>query len=32
MSEYWYIERAQTQSHVCARHFFVVKYLKRQMS
>ena len=26
-SEYWYIERGQTQSHVCARHFFfVVKY------
>ena len=22
MSEYWYIERGQTQSHVCARHFF----------
>ena len=26
MSEYWYIERGQIQSHVCARHFFVVKY------
>ena len=22
MSEYWYIERGQTQSRVCARHFF----------
>ena len=22
MSEYWYIEHGQTQSHVCARHFF----------
>ena len=22
MSEYWHIERGQTQSHVCARHFF----------
>ena len=26
ISEYWYIERGQTQSHVYARHFFVVKY------
>ena len=23
MSEYWYIERGQMQSHVCARHFVV---------
>ena len=23
MSEYWYIERGQTQSHVCARPFFL---------
>ena len=25
-------EHDRTQSHVCARHFFVVKYSKRQMS
>ena len=28
ISEYWYIEHGQTQNHVCAHHFFVVKFQK----
>ena len=27
ISKYWYIERGQTQSHVCARHFFCTQVL-----
>ena len=30
MLEYWYIERGQTQSHVCAHHVFVDKCSKCQ--
>ena len=28
MSEYWYIKRVQTQSHVCARRFFCSQVFK----